>query len=233
MTVLDKARKIATNIRNAIYGRDIRELLAQIAELTGNQIDRVNTLIRENPQPDEVVDGRQEFPTLRDNLEDKDRKIEDKVEQSYFDVVLSNILKGSPKGVFTTLASLVSEYPNGAPGVYLVIEDGHVYYWDGQNWKDAGEYQGVQIAAGSVGYNELSPEISGINDYTTETIRENGVLVAIEIKDGAQVISRTELIRDSFGAVNQIRKTIDGNTILSTVNKRADGSVKSISKEVV
>ena len=47
----------------------------------------------------------------------------------------------TPRGAFSTLQDLESAYPNGAEGVFLVRENGHWYYWDGNAWTDGGVYQ--------------------------------------------------------------------------------------------
>ena len=54
---------------------------------------------------------------------------------------LSNIGNASPKGVYATLADLQVAHPTGVNGVYLVVDDGHWYYWDGSAWADGGAYQ--------------------------------------------------------------------------------------------
>ena len=64
--------------------------------------------------------------------------------------VISNI-SGDPKGVYDTLADLESAYPTGTTGIYLVLADGHWYYWDSTNeeWTDGGEYLSSGISAAS------------------------------------------------------------------------------------
>lgn len=42
--------------------------------------------------------------------------------------------------VFETFEELEAEYPNGKEGLFLVVKDGHIYYWKDE-WKDAGKYQ--------------------------------------------------------------------------------------------
>jgi len=62
--------------------------------------------------------------------------------------IISNI-SGDPKGVYDTLADLESAYPTGTTGIYLVLADGHWYYWDSTNeeWTDGGEYLSSGISA--------------------------------------------------------------------------------------
>lgn len=79
-------QNLANKVRNERYGKDVREAIAKGMEVTGEtaedaknrsieQTERVDTLIRENPQPSEVVDARGEFPILRDRLNSTDQKL--------------------------------------------------------------------------------------------------------------------------------------------------------------
>lgn len=51
----------------------------------------------------------------------------------------------TPTKVFDDLEALQSAYPNGAEGVFLVVEDGHKYIWSNNSWIDAGAYQAADI----------------------------------------------------------------------------------------
>ena len=55
---------------------------------------------------------------------------------------LSSIASGSPKGVYATLSALQTTYPAGTSGIYVVLADGHWYYWNSANeeWTDGGLY---------------------------------------------------------------------------------------------
>jgi lysophospholipase L1-like esterase len=141
MGMAEIGKENAAKIRKAIYGAEIRELLAQIAEIAGFQVDRVNSLIKENPQPSEVVDARQGHDVLLENLMAKDELILTKADQSYIATVLATAVSGAPKDYFYTLNALKSYYPEGADGIFLVLESGHIYIWNGDDWADAGKYQ--------------------------------------------------------------------------------------------
>lgn len=88
-------------------------------------------------------------------------KLSKKADKSFVDAQFATIVSGSPKGTYTTLAALKTAYPNGANGVFLVLEDGHWYYY-ASGWKDGGVYQGVGIADGTVTLSKLSSDISGL-----------------------------------------------------------------------
>lgn len=53
---------------------------------------------------------------------------------------LSSVASGSPKGVYATLSALESAFPTGTTGIYVVLADGHWYYWNGSAWTDGGVY---------------------------------------------------------------------------------------------
>ena len=53
---------------------------------------------------------------------------------------LSSVAQGSPKGVYDTLGDLQSAYPEGNNNIYIVLADGHWYYWNGSAWTDGGVY---------------------------------------------------------------------------------------------
>lgn len=50
-------------------------------------------------------------------------------------------INGSPKGVYNSLSELQTTYPNGDSGVYLTIDNGHWWFWNGASWIDGGVYQ--------------------------------------------------------------------------------------------
>lgn len=92
MSIPQRIKDLANKVRNEIYGKDVRESIAQSMEITGEtaenakkrsieQTDRVDTLIKENPQPSEVVDARLGHPTLRDKLNSTDQQLAHKAEE--------------------------------------------------------------------------------------------------------------------------------------------------------
>lgn len=80
-----------------------------------------------------------------------------KAEISYVDTKIQQVSNGAPKGTYLTLASLENALPSGDTGNYLVVENGHIYTWDGASWVDTGIlYQAVGIADKSIGIEKLS-----------------------------------------------------------------------------
>ena len=76
-------------------------------------------------------------------------KLSKKADKSFVDAQFATIISGSPKGAYMTLAALQTAYPNGTEGVFLVVENGHWYYY-ANGWKDGGVYQATEIADGAV-----------------------------------------------------------------------------------
>jgi hypothetical protein len=74
--------------------------------------------------------------------------------------------------------------------------------------------------------------LDGFTDLTTVPIRVDGVVVAIEERQGSTVVTRTEITRDASGEVVSTSKTANGMTVISTYNK-VDGELVSITKEVI
>lgn len=82
------------------------------------------------------VSGKIESQELNDNFSYLDS---DKVGRQE----LADMTNGITE-VFETLEELEDEYPNGKKGLFLVVENGHIYYWEDNEWKDAGEYQSTE-----------------------------------------------------------------------------------------
>lgn len=119
---------------------------------------------------------------------------------------LSNVLDGSPKGTYATLALLQAAFPIGTPGVYIVTADGHIYSWSGSAWTDRGLYQAVGIAPNSVTINNMDSAFQ--TDYYSKTglpianIMNNG-----EFSNGA---TGWAVLGGTLSVVNKLA-TVTGN----------------------
>ncbi|WP_270286987.1 glycerophosphodiester phosphodiesterase [Enterococcus casseliflavus] len=69
--------------------------------------------------------------------------INKKADKSFVDSQFASIVSGAPKGTFSTLTALRTAYPSGTEGIFLVLSDGHWYYWDSSKklWTSGGIYQ--------------------------------------------------------------------------------------------
>ncbi|WP_373807961.1 SGNH/GDSL hydrolase family protein [Jeotgalibaca porci] len=128
------------------------------SESTQTQLD---TIVIEGDSSVEAAQARVNnsgtaFPTLKQRLDAEHQEVtaqlQQKANQAFVDSQLSAIVSGAPKGTYTNLATLESAYPSGAEGIFLVIENGHWYYWQSTTsaWTDGGVYQADGIADGSV-----------------------------------------------------------------------------------
>jgi len=224
-----EALKVAINLM-ADETKDIINVVSSNVDQAKDLAEEIISQI-ENNQTVKAID----YNLNKTNVQ---QQLDDKAEQTYVDLALSSVTKGGPKEIFYSLNALKTKYPSGATVTVLVYDSSftngpHSFLWDGTAWKDLGVYQGTGIPENSVGYEELSPELSGINDYTTVPIYENGLVSKIEERDGSTVITSTTLIRNSAGEVTGIKEIYGGKTITSTFIKDANGQLTSITKEVV
>lgn len=114
------------------------------------------------------------------------------------DLIVNGVIDGSPRGAYATLTALRTAYPNGTYGVYLTLNDGHWYYWNGTEWKDGGIYQAVSnaiINLGVLNENPASETNSILNLFTTPGIftftyqNMSYLFIVSEVEQG--VISQT------------------------------------------
>ncbi|WP_303984665.1 hypothetical protein [Niallia circulans] len=155
-----------------------------------------------------------------------------KADQSDVETILAAVVSGAPKGFFNTLSSLQNAYPNGTDGIFLVLEDGHIYIWINSSWQDAGVYQGIEVGNKTITPNKLNNElrtILGIDNvypdtYFSKTIEQTlsesnyfidlekvGLITKIskgyELKVDTQSTIKTYLSELKFGMV------LNGDTI--------------------
>lgn len=63
--------------------------------------------------------------------------------QNVLNLINNKLNNGAITGTFATQADLKAKYPNGADGVFLALDNKHLYYWNPNNstWEDAGSYE--------------------------------------------------------------------------------------------
>ena len=87
------------------------------------------------------------------------------------DNVLSLIGSLKPSGTDTSTNILA--YTSNK-GIYVAIDNGHWYYWNGSAYADGGVYQAVEIANGSVLYNKLSQDVkNSLKSFYIKEIKRN------------------------------------------------------------
>jgi hypothetical protein len=121
--------------------------------------------------------------------------------------LVSQVGLGTPKGTFTALVDLQTADPDHQY-IYLVISDGHWYYWDEteEEWADGGVYQAALDVVGELGTSE------------TKVVNQKGVTIN-NLKSWS--------LAESFSISSP---TFDGNGYVSGgVITWPDGDVGSIS----
>lgn len=127
-----KVTNVPNHLRNKAHGKDTRETMAQLAELV------IQFGVNLGLDPDQSLEWA--------------RKLQQAVPQSEFDSWVATLLDGGPSIFMNTLSELQDKYPNGAAGVALVRETdpAKIYVWNGTEWENYGNYQGIEIKDGSV-----------------------------------------------------------------------------------
>ena len=120
---------------NYIY--ELSEIQREIEEIIGNKdftslLSKIDYLSTEQ----EYLNSKVDF--LRQQKADK----------SEIDAKLSQI--SSVPETFANLDALKSTYRTGKPGLFVTADTGHKYIWANNVWADAGVYQSVGIADGSI-----------------------------------------------------------------------------------
>lgn len=134
-------------------------------------------------------------------------------------------VSGAPKGTFTTLSALQSEYPNGTEGVFLVLENGHWYYY-ANGWKDGGVYQEREIANRTV-TPEKTTFISVSENLINPSLRKDGYMLGFTYNTDT---TETYIASGTITAYKETFATVTGDVFYSNANGRlvwygSDGKV--------
>ncbi len=125
------------------------DLINKDADTLQRQMDALGESFQEldiynKPEIDEKLSKKASVSQV-DDLDGMLQNLQkNKVDQTFVDERISNIVSGSPKGTFNTLEELYQAYPYGASGIYVVSNTGHWYSWN-KEWIDGGVYQSEQI----------------------------------------------------------------------------------------
>lgn len=114
---------------------------------------------------DNIDTLRQELKNSVSNMETNNTFMWNRV----IDMINNNLKNGGITGTFATLDELKTKYPKGAEGIFFVVANKHLYYWDEQEWIDAGSYLAPQPDDKSISRKKLednaifSPLAGGVN----------------------------------------------------------------------
>ncbi|WP_251900912.1 SGNH/GDSL hydrolase family protein [Lactococcus lactis] len=135
---------------NYIY--ELSEIQREIEEIIGNKdfsslINKIDLLKTDFDYLDDTKASKVEMDTKasKQDLASAITSQDDKI---------ANIVNGTPKGVYASLAALKSAFPNGTAGIYVTSDNGHWYYWN-NGWIDGGIYQATAIQDDSLSYKKL------------------------------------------------------------------------------
>ncbi|RDW21047.1 hypothetical protein CWR48_04335, partial [Oceanobacillus arenosus] len=115
MSIPQNIKNLANSVRNAIYGKDVRESIAKSMEATGDtadvakktseeQIERVDRIIANAGKDNtEIVDARGGEKLLGNRLNSIDQNMAQMASLSYVDAILASLGNGAPKEAFFSL----------------------------------------------------------------------------------------------------------------------------------
>lgn len=138
------------------FFRAINKFMGDVEENFKETTARIdNIIVNASTQEIQANDARLDLQgtlhgSLKTRIDSDALKVLSKADLSYVETILAAAVSGAPKGVYTTLNALKAAYPEGTVGVFLVLENGHIYVWNGASWADAGAYQGVEVGDGSI-----------------------------------------------------------------------------------
>lgn len=126
---------------NYIY--ELSEIQREIDEIIGNK--DFSSLLNKISLLETNISYLDNTKADKDEMNVKIKLLNDlKADKTLVDAQFASIISGTPKGTFATLAALKTAYPSGTEGVFLVLENGHWYYY-ASGWKDGGVYQSTGI----------------------------------------------------------------------------------------
>lgn len=168
-----RATNVPKHIRDKVHGQDVRETLAQLAEMI------IQLGVNLSLDPDQTLDWA--------------RKLQQALPQSEFDSWVATLLDGGPSIFMNTLNELKTTYPNGAAGVALVRETdpAKIYVWNGSTWENFGDYQGIEIKDKSVTEEKIAEGAVTDSKISTETN-------LIFKKPGKNILDENNIIADDM-----------------------------------
>ncbi|HEM3710127.1 TPA: hypothetical protein U1D09_000248 [Streptococcus suis] len=172
-------------IKEGVFGRDVRQAIhdgIKQAYEDGTANGNANM---------EVSQARGSYPNLSSRLWEVDEQLAQKANQAFVDAQFASIVSGAPKGTYTDLTALQSAYPNGAEGIFLVLSNGHWYYWNSTTsaWTDGGVYQAT-----------------GTSEFSATNLIKNG--------DGSNGVSGWVATAGTHANINgEIEMTADGSQV--------------------
>jgi len=131
---------------------------------------------------------------------------------------IAEFFTGSPAGVKASLTALQTEFPGGAPGIYVASDNGHWYYWDGTAWTDGGLYKEIistvnNLVTTDAGYALDARQGKVLNDAIA--LKENAANKKTIINDSDTEFPTSKAVRTEFIGTNRTLAEV-----LSTLDAR-------------
>lgn len=121
---------------------DISNLKGEVAGARGRFADlpsREDAQDAAINQKESIVNANANYAALRQKDAQQDTIIANKAGKFELEAKLAQ-MKLTPEG-FANLDDLKARYPNGNPNLNVTVNDGHLYIWYDNAWKDCGQYQ--------------------------------------------------------------------------------------------
>jgi exopolysaccharide biosynthesis protein len=187
---------VAYDLKDLVPNYDTNMTITSIlSDLSQKGIDISDLKTKMNAIYDNALADHAEIIQVRDGLPSLDARLDG------LDAKIVSIADGSPKGTFATLSALQSTYPDGTDGVFLVLENGHWYYY-ASGWKDGGVYQATGIADKSI-----TPEkTTFINNALTFTLERGAVTNGVNSPSPSNARVRSSSIIKHDGEMYVVRK---------------------------
>lgn len=148
-----RINQLKTSIENEPYMKNMRPDIAEGISKTGNRQadieDQFKDVIDGTTGKDvisapEIIAARKGEASLNARLTKNEQEttaqLQQKADQSFVDAQLNALVGTSVNGTYSSLSALKAAYENGAPGVFLTLDNNHFYYWSDlvNDWLDGG-----------------------------------------------------------------------------------------------
>lgn len=196
-------------------------------------IDVVSAAKIEQEVQDKINELDEKYTEVTVALNTNYEEVLKNLEQTYSDAVdflLSAIKDGSPKGSFSSVSDLADK----AAGIYVNINNGWIYYWDGTTLSEGiCQYQATAIADGSITYEMLTDALKNT------AVEDNRSFTSIEDAQtylGSSTAKAGQLIRVLEGSeyqlyIIQTDTTSDNGFRLASINAEITASGVPYTKE--
>lgn len=121
---------------------DISDLKGEVTGARGrftNMADREDAQDAEINQKESIVNANANYAALKQKDAQQDAEIASKAGKFELEEKLSQ-MHMEPEG-FENLDDLKAKYPNGNSNLNVTVNDGHLYIWFNDEWRDCGQYQ--------------------------------------------------------------------------------------------